>query len=290
MKTGVRASFKLVFLTGILLVFLFSGCESDGRKSVGDIEVGYTIYGDGYPLIMIMGFSGTRDMWDPNVIAELSSRYKVIVFDNRGMGETTSGEKVFTIEQFADDTAGLIDALGISQANVLAWSMGNEIAFELVFRHPDKVNKMVMYAADCDFRMFPPTPETLAELTDTSGTPDEQAYRKLTLLFPEDWLINNLDYVEKVFSKVSETASPESIQRQSEAMNAWGGCTGRLGTLDKPVLLITGTEDILTPPQNSYYLVRHIPGARLVLYKDGGHGVMYQYPGRFSADVINFLQ
>ena len=126
------------------------GCEStDTTKRVGDITMAYWTYGEGYPLVMIMGFSGTMDMWDPTVITELSARYQVIVFDNRGMGKTSAGTRESTIEQFADDTAGLISALGIEQTHVLGWSMGTAIAQELVLRHPAKVNRLVLYAADC---------------------------------------------------------------------------------------------------------------------------------------------
>jgi len=122
-------------------LLLLAGCESPGKARVGDTKMAYWTYGEGYPLVMIMGYSGTMDMWDPNVIDALSAYYKVIVFDNRGMGKTTTGTRKFTIEQFADDTAGLMDALAIDQAHVLGWSMGTEIAQELTLRHPEKVNK-----------------------------------------------------------------------------------------------------------------------------------------------------
>ena len=65
------------------------------------------------------------------------------------MGDTTAGTKQFTIDQFADDTAGLIDALGFGQANVLGWSIGGDIALSLVVNHPYKVIKLVSYAGDC---------------------------------------------------------------------------------------------------------------------------------------------
>ena len=118
---------KTLFLP-LLVLAIVCGCESpDNTKRVDDITMAYWTYGAGYPLVMIMGFSGTMDMWDPTVITELSARYQVIVFDNRGMGKTTAGTREFTIEQFADDTAGLMSALGLEQAHVLGWSMGTEL-------------------------------------------------------------------------------------------------------------------------------------------------------------------
>jgi alpha-beta hydrolase superfamily lysophospholipase len=89
------------------------------KVDVGDIEVAYRSHGEGYPLVLIMGYSGTMDLWDPDMLNALAAGHRVITFDNRGMGETTAGTREFTVEQFADDTAGLMDALGINRAQVL---------------------------------------------------------------------------------------------------------------------------------------------------------------------------
>ena len=99
--------------------------------------------------MLIMGYGSTMDMWDPHFLENLSSEYRVIVFDNRGMGNTTAPPGNFSIAQFANDTAGLMTALGIEKAHVLGWSMGSFVASELALRHPEKVNKIILYAADC---------------------------------------------------------------------------------------------------------------------------------------------
>ncbi len=259
------------------------------RVQVGDISMGYRVSGDGYPLVLITGFGGTMDMWDPDVISVLSQHYRVIVFDNRGMGETTAGERTFSIEQFADDAAGFIDSLGIRRAHVLSWSMGTEIALELVLRHPDKVDRLILYAGDYQVDACPPSPEVFQTLTDTSGSPGERGTRMMGLLFPPEWLASNLDHVIDVFSGFTETASAENIQKQAEAMDSWTGAEDRLCLIESPTLLITGTEDVLTPPQNSLMLLEGIPVARLEQIENGGHGVMYQYPEFFAGLVLDFL-
>jgi pimeloyl-ACP methyl ester carboxylesterase len=73
-------------------------------------------------------------------------------------------------------------------------------------------------------------------------------------------------------------------------MNGWEGCCSRLSAIKQPVLLITGTEDVLTPPENSKMMVNRIPLAWLVQFKGGGHGVMYQYPKQFSKALLTFLE
>lgn len=287
-----RKHFKMVGVVVLLLIILVgAGCMSPlGAEEVGDINIDYRISGTGYPLVMIMGYSVTMDMWDPNVLRILASRYKVVTFDNRGMGGTDAGDRRFTMEQFADDTAGLMDALGIQKAHVLGWSMGTNIAQELALRHPEKVNKLILYAADCGTDVVPIAPDVLEKLRDTSGTPKERGKRMVFLLFSMKWLKNNVAYVKKLFSRPMKSPLPENIKRQYSAMENWKGSCDRLDQIDCPTLLITGTEDVLTPPENSPMMVKKIPGAKLVTFENGGHGIMYQYPDRFSRAVIDFLK
>jgi len=281
----------------ILMTVLLGGmiipesCVPPASKiRVNDVEMAYRIYGNGPPLVMITGFSGTMDLWDPTVLEALSARFKVIVFDNRGMGGTTAGEKNFSIEQFADDTAEFMDALKISHAFVLGWSMGTEVALELALRHPRKVDKLVLYAADCSMKSFPPSPDVLEKLYDTSGVPEEHGKRMIGLMFPHDWLKTHGEYLKKIFSRPMGTSSPGNIKRQGDAMESWKGCCDRLQQIDVETLLITGTEDVLTPPQNSYWIADRIPKASLATFENGGHGIMYQFPQKFSETVIRFLE
>lgn len=285
-RFGPALSLLVLLVTGLPAALMFlCGCESSANPKVGDIHMAYWTYGEGYPLVMIMGYSGTMDMWDPNVITALSAQYQVIVFDNRGMGKTTTGTAEFSIEQFACDTAGLMNALGIDQAHVLGWSMGTEIAQELVLRHPEKVNKLILYAADCRLDMFPLSPETENMLLDPNLSDEEL----LSVLFPLDWLESHSDYIYQVFSGVTESSSSENIQRQADAMKNWEGSCDRLSQIKQPTLLVTGTEDISTLPENSCMMVEEIPNAVLVEFEGAGHGLMYQYPEEFAAAALDFL-
>src|ERR1051325_2766166 len=117
---------------------------------VNDIDVAYKLFGKGEPLFLIPGFSMTMDMWDPIVLHLLSSNHTIIIFDNRGIGNTTAGNKTPSIPQFANDTAALIDVLGIKKpVDILGLSMGGFIAQELAVLHPEKVNRLVIHASSC---------------------------------------------------------------------------------------------------------------------------------------------
>ncbi len=301
---------SIAVLALILFSFVaFSGCGTKKQAqettkkakpavkkvTVDDIQVGYRVYGKGYPLVMVMGYGGTQDIWDSTVIDMLSQKYKMITFDNRGMGATTAGTRPFTIQQFADDTAGFMDALGITKANVLGWSMGTYISQDLVLTYPQKVNKLVLYAADPGGpQAVPPTPENLAKLTDTSGTAQQRGERLLALLFPSSWFDQkkNADYMTELVSTSTLPTPPESIQKQSQAMGGQWGQTGvydRLPTIKSLTMLLTGTDDILTPARNSLIMVQQIPNAWLAQFPGGGHGVQFQCPEAFANTVLNFF-
>jgi pimeloyl-ACP methyl ester carboxylesterase len=89
------------------------------RTQVHDIEISYKLLGNGEPVILIMGFGGCMNNWDANLIKVLSSCYTTIIFDNRGVGLTTIGTQKFSINQFANDTVGLLDALDVKRQTYL---------------------------------------------------------------------------------------------------------------------------------------------------------------------------
>jgi pimeloyl-ACP methyl ester carboxylesterase len=101
------------------------------RVHVGDIDIAYKTFGKGEPILLVSGAGGDMNAWDPSTLKVLSSNHTVIVFDNRGVGNTTTGNRPFSIQQFANDTAGLLDALKIRKADVLGYSMGSFIAQQL---------------------------------------------------------------------------------------------------------------------------------------------------------------
>src|SRR5512133_2281366 len=141
-------SLVLAALTALALAAPASAQQPFEPSPIQHVEVnganlGYRTVGTGPPLVMIMGFSGTMAEWDPALIADLATQHTVVLFDNRGIATSLpSPVRGLTIAKMADDTAGLIDALGLGRPDVLGWSMGGNIAEMLVQRHPDKVNRL----------------------------------------------------------------------------------------------------------------------------------------------------
>src|SRR5881396_8351 len=104
------------------------------RVRVGDIDMYYVEAGAGEPLVLVMGFSGDHSAWGLQFHA-LAQRCRVIAFDNRGVGQTDAPDRPYTTRMMADDTVGLMDALGVARAHVVGVSMGGMIAQELALNH-----------------------------------------------------------------------------------------------------------------------------------------------------------
>jgi pimeloyl-ACP methyl ester carboxylesterase len=259
--------------------------------SVGDLDVAYRVSGEGAPLVLIMGFGATMDLWDPTLVRELAARYRVVVFDNRGMGGTTGPPTDFTIEQLADDTLGLMDALGFERAHVLGYSMGGYVAQELALAYPQRVNRLVLMGTGCGGAAgIPPSPAVLRALTDMSGTIAEVIQRVIAVLVPADWSRQHAAYLESILLRPAAPPDPASIARQERAMNTWSGTCERLPELRTPTQVLSGTADRVLVPANALLLVERIPGAWLAQFHDGGHGMQYQYPREIAATIRAFLE
>jgi pimeloyl-ACP methyl ester carboxylesterase len=264
------------------------------KVTVGDINMAYKQLNKGgaKPMILITGLGATMDMWNPLLLEQLlSSNHTVIIFDNRGAGESTAGTKEFSISQFTNDTAGLLEALKIEKADVLGWSMGSFIAQELALTNPDKINSLILYASGCGGQdAEPPSPEVIQTFTNISSiTPQELGQKLISLLFPTDWFKANPNYLN-YFPIPKESVSPEIMGKQSEAIANWTGTCNAITKITQPTLIIVGTDDAFTPALNSLMLVERIPSPWLVQIKNAGHGLMYQFPDEFNRILMTFLE
>ena len=268
------------------------------KVKVGDLDIAFKQLGNAsnYPIVLINGCCTPMDMWSPTLLKQLSSNRSVIIFDNRGAGESAAGTKEFSINQFANDTIGLLDALEIDKADMLGSSMGSFVAQELALSYPNRVNNLVLYASTCgrngDVLTEPEVQQALEIMTNTSSSPTQEDIDRITsTYFPPEWFKANPNYQNYIpFPK--ESVSPETIQKQYEAMVSWitQGTCNALSRITQPTLVIVGTDDIWIPATNSLMIAEKIPGAWLSQIRDAGHGLMYQYPDKFNKVISTFLQ
>jgi len=167
--------------------------------------------------------------------------------------------------------------------------MGGFIAQTLAMQRPDRVDKLILLSTDPGGAYADLTSTAVwSQLIDMSGTPHEQARRLLSLLLPSDAAESFYREFGDVVAAARARLSPELIERQGAAMDAWhqNGIGNRLREIRAPVLVATGSEDVVIPASNGLKLVNAIPGAWLAQFPKGGHAFMAQYP-RPLANLIN---
>ena len=270
-------------LIACLLLLALLGCSDTSEirfVHVNGVDLGYRTMGQGEPLLMIMGYAGTMDAWEPALVDELAESYQVILFDNRNVGHSSTSSETVTIPLMARDGLGLLHALDIESAHVLGWSMGSIIAQEMALAAPDRVRKLVLYGS-----AFEPGPVMEAIKRFDGLTPSEFA----AMLFPRSWAAQHPD-IHSSLPVPSIPATPGAINRQKQALAIWEGTADRLPALDRDVLLLVGQEDDITPPDQSLKMAAMIRGAWLVRFRGAGHWLMYQAPEEMSSAIHEFLE
>ena len=262
------------------------------KVKVNDISIHYEVHGDGFPIIMITGVSFCLRIWDNSLIEELSKKFKVILFDNRGAGQTDIPEGEFTIKTLADDTAGLINVLNIERAYILGFSMGGMIAQEVALNYPQKVEKLILWGTSCGGRKsLPPDLSTYKFLIGAIEgiTPERLAKSTIPLAFTRDFIKNNPEYVDDKIQKILKCRIPFSnYTRQIRAMLDFNTCR-RLKKMDIPTLIMQGKKDLLVPAKNGEILAELIPRAKLVMFEQSAHAIFPHEPNLFLKELFEFL-
>jgi pimeloyl-ACP methyl ester carboxylesterase len=251
--------------------------------------VGYRVVGSGPPLVLIMGYSATMEAWDPRLVDALARDYRVVTFDNSGIGDTQPLPAPLTIDAMANQTSALIAALGLGRPDVLGWSMGGMIAQALAVLHPSQVRRLVLCATSPGTGQVvrPPQAEVRAL---TSGNSQEIA----AALFPANQ-VKAYDAFAAAISgyPAGPSASSATIAAQARAIIGWWDGTdaagGEVTGISVPTLIADGTADRLDPVANDHALANLIPGSKLVLYPDAGHAFLFQVGAPFTTLVESFL-
>jgi pimeloyl-ACP methyl ester carboxylesterase len=277
------------------------------KVHVGDIDMAYKMFGKGDPIILHSGASDTMDGWPPELLSKLSSNHTLVVFDYRGIGNTTSGTEPYSLQVLANDTAGLMDALKIQKANVLGYSLGTFITQQFAITHPDKVSSVILIAGSCGGKDGIPKPAEFYKLqadivnkTLSNATVSNEEFKSLvTASLGSGWIKLHPESAEipenMTVAGAKPGLSPEAMDNQNnlglawEAPN-WSGVCDDLAKIDKPLLVITGTDDNqYNPHANALVIASKVPGAWLVQIKDAGHAVVDQYPEKLGNIIETFL-
>ena len=264
------------------------------RAHVNGININYKVQGQGEPLVLIMGYSGDQSGW---VFQRRAFRkhYRLLTFDNRGVGKTDKPTGAYSMKTMADDTVGLMDHLGIENAHVLGVSMGGMIAQEITINHPERVGKLIL---GCTAAGRSESSGIAPDLPRAVGLGDDYTddeVRSLPLTRVVDKLVTlsfNKCLYRTVFVPLMKIqirlAGSTGLAGQLEAVLSHD-TFDRLQTINAQTMVITGTGDRAILPSSSEELATAIPNAKLVKIPGGSHAFFIEMRGDFNREVLGFL-
>ena len=247
----------------------------------------------GIPIVFFTHLSANLDNWDPRIIDGIAKQHWVITFDNTGVG-LSSGQVPGTIKEMAEDAIDFIKALGFKQIDILSFSMGGMIAQELLELEPTLIRKVILTGTG------PRGGKGIENVTKISNQDLVRAIFTLkdvkTYLFFTRTL-NGKRKAKEFLARIKERKhnrdkmiSLKGYRTQLKANNRWGKSTpADLSKIKQPILVVNGEADRMVPTENSYDLVQRLLNSKLVIYKDAGHGAIFQYHQEFAKEVLAFL-
>ncbi len=257
---------------------------------INSIDCYYEIHGSGNPLILIAGLASDSQSWQP-ILGGLAKHFKVIVFDNRGIGRTRYPPDSFQISTLALDAVCLLDELGIDKADIFGHSMGGCIAQEIAIEYPQRVNRLIL-ANTCAFlsqenkKFF----GGLLEILESGGEYESFIRRFYGLIFTPEYLGSreSIDQSVKAALEYPFPVTPCGFRLQLEALNNFNS-KDRLAMIKAETLLIAGRKDALVSIEEARILADNINSCEFLCLENAAHSFQIERPDIFTEKVLKFL-
>ena len=259
------------------------------RLRCNGVELRVEEIGSGPPLLLIMGLGASLETWVAQREA-FARRYRVILFDNRGAGESESPPPPWSVPDMAADAVGVLDALGVERAHVLGVSMGGMIAQEMAIGWPERVDRLIVGVS---FARPDPLRRAFLLFRRWARLQGADLVQEGVANLP--WLVsprvlNDPDRLEEILGIVGTMPlmAADAYAHQIDAILEHDTLS-RLDRVRAPTLVVAAAEDVLTPLMLSREIATAIPGARLIVLPRGNHAVQIEDPEAFNAAVLEFL-
>jgi 3-oxoadipate enol-lactonase len=255
----------------------------------GDTELYWESTGAGAPVLLVMGLGMNATGWW-RTVPVLAERFRVLAFDNRGVGRSARPPGPYSMERLAADAVAVLDAAGEESAHVYGISLGGMIAQEMALRHPARVRSLVLGATTAGGPgHVAPAPGTLQFFERRASMPPEEAvWASVPYNYGAATRERHAQRIgEDIVERLRFPFEPEPYRAQLAAALAHD-VDGRLGDLRVPTLVVHGDEDRMIPAANGERLAAAIPGARLSRWPGAGHLYFTDEP-RADLDVLEFL-
>lgn len=259
------------------------------RLQTRDIVINYEEQGRGDPILLIGDLGADLRAWGLTAPA-LARHFRVITFDNRGAGLTSAPDSPYTIEQMADDAAGLLSALDIAKAHVLGFGMGGFIAQELALRTPAVVDRLVLAGTASALDGYTRAAYgALGTVRRTNISREGFVRVMLPMLYSRDFLSEPRRVDAAVEAAVGSVIVQQdhAFIRQVQASLRFDA-SERIKAIKAPTLVLHGDDDILVRPDNGAAVQAAIAGAKLASVP-GGHAAILEHPDDCNAAILEFL-
>jgi 3-oxoadipate enol-lactonase len=263
------------------------------KASVEGLSMYYELTGDGPPVVFVSGITGDHSGWKPFQVPALNAAgWRCLVFDNRDVGQTGDSPLAsYAISQFALDTFGLLDRIGLESVHLVGYSMGGMIAQEIALTRPERLRSLTLMCSaarpDAYFRQLLETLSAAKRELDAEDFLKTLGLRIFSYRFYE-----NPKAVRTWLDRVLANPHAQSVEgflRQARAVLGHD-TTRRLSQISVPTHVISGEEDIMLPPRFSRALAEGIPGAKLTVITGGGHALHVEQPEAFNRAVLGFIE
>jgi pimeloyl-ACP methyl ester carboxylesterase len=238
-------------------------------------------------VLLIHGLGYGRWGWEP-VAEPLADDFRVLLYDNRGLGESDVPAGPYTVRQLTEDAVAVLDAAEVDRAHVVATSLGGMVAQELAISFPERVDRLVLACTTPGgLASYPMPQETVELMLEAPQLAPDVALRR----FVENALAPGAaeSLVDRIVElRLANPFDPAGWHAQAAAGAAFDALD-RVGRIEAPTLVVTGIEDTVVDWRNSQLLAERIPGARLELFPGTGHLFFWEEPERFVQLVKEFL-
>ncbi len=243
--------------------------------------------GEGALVLLIAGGFMDMDQWTP-VAEALPDGFRVVRYDQRGIGDSDQPTDGYTVEQFAADAVNLIGTLDAGPAVLVGNSLGGSVAMATAFAAPELVRGIVTCATSAGPTGPPTPPETMQYMMRGASLPVPQAAAAMMdILFATDFIDEHPDMLDDAVEKRSKGAPMIATLGPLQSALVFDPLE-RLKTLDKPMLALHGAEDVLVLPEHAQ-LLADAAGAQARVIDDAGHALVVEQSAAVAKALSSFL-
>jgi len=254
------------------------------------VSIYYEADGSGEPLVLIEGLGYANWMWVKQ--KPLSKYVKLIIYDNRGVGYSSKPDRPYTMDNFADDLEDLLNYLSIDKAFLWGVSMGGMIAMYFTYKNPDRVRGLILGETNFGIKSVPPSKEALEILMQPpkSGLDKrEMLIERMRVAFSREYFNKHKDEIEYLVNlRIRFEEDPKAYNNQLAAVLSFD-FKDKLPSIRVPTLIVTGDEDYVVNPQNSYIMNQSIPNSKLIILRGAGHLAIIERAEDYNRVVLNFI-